>query len=238
MLDTRDARRYSVDTVRYSTILIDTLSLAIASIYLYWSGESRKIQIRLHSAIAFSGDIVLPGVYLSLCFMRPGCINASRQNNTSHSQFATSFNSCAATLRLTPLQCFIFVTYISLNDVRSFRKVLFSTEEHSKLSYKLFLYYPFPRWLFYKQYDLQTSLSSYHISWLKAGRVEKDAVSPHTDEVLVDSVWNSHPANRATCYYRVGDNSVLTARNFSQFYEVGSFIELCSDFHGLLRSLL
>ena len=56
-------------------MLLDTryvLSLAIASVYLYWSEKSQKIQIRLRSTVACSGDIVLPGVYLSLCFMRQG----------------------------------------------------------------------------------------------------------------------------------------------------------------------
>ena len=72
--------------------------LAIASAYLYWSGESRKIQIRLCSMVARSGDIVLSAVYLSLRFVRQGGVNAPRQNNNmSGSRFASSCDSCAAT---------------------------------------------------------------------------------------------------------------------------------------------
>ena len=41
-----------------------TNKLAIASVYLYWLEENRKIQIRLCLMDARSGDIVSPGVYL------------------------------------------------------------------------------------------------------------------------------------------------------------------------------
>ena len=48
--------------------------------------------------IACSGDIVLPGVYLSLCFVRQDSVNAPRQNNNmNRSRFASSSDSCAVT---------------------------------------------------------------------------------------------------------------------------------------------
>ena len=50
--------------------------------------------------VACSGDIVLPGVYLSLRFMRQGCVTVLMQNNNmSRSRFASSFDSCAAITR-------------------------------------------------------------------------------------------------------------------------------------------
>ena len=77
------------------------MSLAIVSVYLSRSGGSQKILIRLHSTVACSGEIVLPGVYLSLRSLRQGCVNAPRQNNNmSRSRFALFFDSCATTLPL------------------------------------------------------------------------------------------------------------------------------------------
>ena len=35
------------------------------SVYLYWSGESRKIRICPNPTVACSGGIVLPGVYVT-----------------------------------------------------------------------------------------------------------------------------------------------------------------------------
>ena len=105
--------RYSICTRKYSEILCRCCTILcdiVARVYLDWSGDNRKIQIRLYSTVAYNGDIVLPGVYLSLCFMRQGCVNAPRQNNNmSHSQFASSFDSCAATYTLTNKNSIIFV---------------------------------------------------------------------------------------------------------------------------------
>ena len=51
---------------------IGTELLTIASVYLYWSRESRKIQIRLRSTIARSGDIILPKFFVDPPFDQEG----------------------------------------------------------------------------------------------------------------------------------------------------------------------
>ena len=50
-------------------------------IYLYWSGEYRKISIWLRLTVVRSGDIVLLGGYLLLYYVYPNNVDTSRQNN-------------------------------------------------------------------------------------------------------------------------------------------------------------
>ena len=90
ILDTR-----TLDNAYVRLILV---VLMIVFVYLYWSGEYRKVYIRLRLIVARSGGIVLSGVCLSLRFVLQEGVHVPRQNNNmSRFRFASSTDSCAAT---------------------------------------------------------------------------------------------------------------------------------------------
>ena len=69
---------------------METVSLAIASVYLYWSGGVGKFEFVFIRWFTRSLFIIT--------FLRQGCVNVLRQNNNmSRSRFASFFDSCAAT---------------------------------------------------------------------------------------------------------------------------------------------
>ena len=73
----------SLEIESHKQILIRTTDWLLENmvIYLYWSGEYRKISIWLRLTVVRSGDIVLLGGYLLLHYVYPNNVDTPRQNN-------------------------------------------------------------------------------------------------------------------------------------------------------------
>ena len=86
----------SLETETEKLVLIRMIDWLLENmvVYLYWSREYRKIQIRLRLTVVRSGGIVLPGVYLLLHYVCPSNVDTPMQNTT---WFELSSISCAAT---------------------------------------------------------------------------------------------------------------------------------------------
>ena len=89
-----------LESMIYLFILVIYLFILV---YLYWSGEYRKVWIWLRLTVVRSGDIVLSGVCLLLPFVHRNDVSTPTQNNNdnmSHSRFESFYDLCVATLRM------------------------------------------------------------------------------------------------------------------------------------------